>query len=250
MIWNAGGDDVITTEGYNYYSYQQQLGLGGGQFVDHGLGQAAELLHAPAPAGGSSGGHGDDQDGSKKKAVNRKEIERQRRKQMSTLHSSLISLLPHHSLKGKRSMSDHMGEAVNYIKHLESNIGELSSKRDKLKRSSSSSAVDQQHSTNTTTDQQLAAGGSRRRNGSGSSVTVRPHSAGVEVVTSSDKGGGFELSRVVEAVIQEGFDVTSCVSTQRQARFYNTMQCQASAANSYIDLTALERKLNHVLSYQ
>ncbi|CAI0404048.1 unnamed protein product [Linum tenue] len=139
---------------------------------------------------------------------------------MSTLHSSLISLLPHHSLKGKRSMSDHMGEAVNYIKHLESNIGELSSKRDKLKRSSSSSAVDQQqHSTNTT-------GGSRRRNGSGSSVTVRPHSAGVEVVTSSDKGGGFELSRVVEAVIQEGFDVTSCVSTQRQARFYNTMQCQ------------------------
>ncbi|CAI0404047.1 unnamed protein product [Linum tenue] len=213
MIWNAGGDDVITAEGYNYYSYHHhQLEQGGGQFVDHGLGQAAELLHAPAlAAGGSSGGHGDDQDGSKKK-VNRKEIERQRRKQMSTLHSSLISLLPHHSLKGKRSMSDHMGEAVNYIKHLESNIGELSSKRDKLKRSSSSSAVDQQqHSTNTT-DQH--------------SVTVRPHSAGVEVVTSSDKGGGFELSRVVEAVIQEGFDVTSCVSTQRQARFYNTMQCQ------------------------
>ncbi|KAG5600491.1 hypothetical protein H5410_031861 [Solanum commersonii] len=60
----------------------------------------------------------------KLKKIMHRDLERQRRQGMSALHSSLTSLLSIHFVKGKRSVSDHMHEAVKYIKELQEDMNE------------------------------------------------------------------------------------------------------------------------------
>ncbi|KAG6746413.1 hypothetical protein POTOM_050953 [Populus tomentosa] len=168
------------------------------------------------------------------KKVARKEIERQRRQQMSTLHASLRNLLPLDSIKGKLSISDHMSVAVKYIKHLKSNIQDLSVKRDKLKNLSSSSTFEQGTEIS---DHNLL-----------DSVTVRHYLDGLEIVLTRGPGEeGILLSRVLEAVLEEGFDVVGCTSTHKGQRHYTTIQCQASNLNC-IDADRMKRKLIDVIS--
>ncbi|XP_057995993.1 transcription factor bHLH120-like isoform X1 [Hevea brasiliensis] len=171
------------------------------------------------------------------KKIIRKEIERQRRQQMSTLHGSLRSLLPLESLKGKRSMSDHLNAAAKYIKNLQNNVQELSVKRDMLKNlSDSSTSLDDQGTEI-----------SSQNNFMNTIVTVRSHVGGVEIGVSCGSGeNSFPLSRVLEAVVEEGFDVVSCISTKRDGRLYSTIQCQASHLTC-IDVAELQQKLNDVI---
>ncbi|PSS04113.1 Transcription factor bHLH120 like [Actinidia chinensis var. chinensis] len=70
----------------------------------------------------------------KRKKMIHRDIERQRRREMAVLHISLKSMLPPEYIKGKRSMSDHVHETVNYIRDLQKRVEELSEKRDGLKR--------------------------------------------------------------------------------------------------------------------
>ncbi|KAK2458177.1 transcription factor bHLH118 [Trifolium repens] len=76
------------------------------------------------------------------KKIIRREVEKQRRMQMSILCSSLRSSLPLELIKGKRSVSDHIGEAANYVQFLKQNINELETRRDKLKEMASLSMVE------------------------------------------------------------------------------------------------------------
>lgn len=118
-------------------------------------------------------------------------------------------------LQGKRSMSDHMNEAAKYIEQLKSNIQELSIKRDKLKTLSNSSTSLEQ-GTDQNSDNSLP-----------DFVTVRPYLGGVEIVVSRrSEEDGFLLSRVLRALVEEGFDVVCCISTKNDERHYNTIQCQ------------------------
>ncbi|CAN1265108.1 Transcription factor bHLH36 [Linum perenne] len=192
---------------------------------------------ADNPGGGDGGGNED-------KKKNRKEIERQRRHQMSNLHSTLLSLLPHSSHKGKKSKSDQMGEAANYIRHLKSNVQQLTNRRDNLLKGRALSS----------NPSSTSSSGTSSGHNTTSSVAVRQRFEGVEVVLSSGKKRQNDvvvLSRVMEAVVEEGFDVTSCVATQIDGCFYITMQlCQASASTTNIDLSGLKQKLNDVTSYQ
>ncbi|KAI9073037.1 hypothetical protein K1719_045016 [Acacia pycnantha] len=75
------------------------------------------------------------------KNIIRRETERKRRQQMTTLCESLRSLLPFELIKGKRSASDHIGEAASYIKDLEEKNQELQLMRDKLKQEANQMAL-------------------------------------------------------------------------------------------------------------
>ncbi|KAG7591426.1 Myc-type basic helix-loop-helix (bHLH) domain [Arabidopsis thaliana x Arabidopsis arenosa] len=63
---------------------------------------------------------GDDEP--KNKRAKHKELERQRRQEITSLFKNLRYLLPSQYTKGKRSASDHVLEAVNYIKDLQKKI--------------------------------------------------------------------------------------------------------------------------------
>lgn len=120
------------------------------------------------------------------------------------------------------------------IKHLKSNIQDLSVKRDKLKNLSSSSTFE--HGTEISDHNLL------------DSVTVRHYLDGLEIVLTRGPGEeGILLSRVLEAVLEEGFDVVGCTSTQKGQRHYTTIQCQASNLNC-IDADRLKGKLIDVIS--
>ncbi|KAJ4829747.1 hypothetical protein Tsubulata_043742 [Turnera subulata] len=153
-----------------------------------------------------------------KKSI-RKESERQRRKEMSSLHSTLRSLLPVELIKGKRSISDVTDAAVNHIKYLKDHVKELSIRRDKLRMLSNSSAYEEKN--------QISS------NSLMNYVTVSPYLGGVEInISRIPRKEVLLMSKVVAALLEEGFDVVSCVTTQRDGRSFNTIQCQVNIYNS------------------
>ncbi|KAI9073022.1 hypothetical protein K1719_016911 [Acacia pycnantha] len=138
------------------------------------------------------------------KKIFRRETERKRRQQMTTLCESLRCLLPFERIKGKRSASDHLGEAASYIKYLEEKNQELQIKRDKLKQEASQSLFGED--------------------------------SGLEE-------NSFPLSLLLEILTQEGCNVVSCVSTQVNGRLYHSIKAEVNNLES-LDIAGLEQKLN------
>uniref|UniRef100_A0A803M0N0 BHLH domain-containing protein n=1 Tax=Chenopodium quinoa TaxID=63459 RepID=A0A803M0N0_CHEQI len=116
--------------------------------------------------------------------------------------------------QGKRSTSEHIGEAVNYIQHLKKNVKELEERRDQLKQS-----VEQQESTSSTSE----LGGS-----SNSSVTIRQSVVGfeVEISVGCEDEDRFSLSSAIQVIFDEGLEVVSCTSTKFNDRLIHHLQCQ------------------------
>ncbi|KAK7330664.1 hypothetical protein VNO77_24862 [Canavalia gladiata] len=172
----------------------------------------------------------------KKRKIMHRDIERQRRQEMATLHASLRSLLPVEYLKGTRSMSDHMHQALNYIKHLESNIEELSNKRDGLQKSCNRSSYHTKTMDNSLHSDKQGV------------VTVRSSWIGVEVVINTAIEDGIPLSRVLQALIREGLKIIDCNSTKVKGRLLHTIESEVSNGGRRIDQSELQRKLTSLIS--
>lgn len=158
-----------------------------------------------------------------------KEIERKRRQEMTILHSSLRSLLPLEYIRGKRSVSDHIHESVNYIKAQEKNIKELSIKRDKLQKMSNSNVA------STSTENSI------------NNVTISPWFGGFEILITSVVGEDvFPLARVLQVVLEEGFNVTNYVSMQARGKLFVTIKLEADNSTS-IDQSCLQQKLDDAI---
>ncbi|WJX14618.1 hypothetical protein P8452_04853 [Trifolium repens] len=154
--------------------------------------------------------------------------------QMSILCSSLRSSLPLELIKGKRSVSDHIGEAANYVQFLKQNINELETKRDKLKEMASLSMVE--------TGKELSSDPSRLVK----CVKINLIQGGVEIVICS----GFEdfssrLSDLMKIILEEGC-VVHCVTNQVNGKIFHTIKSDVKDLTC-LNLARLQYKLDHAI---
>ncbi|PHT53050.1 hypothetical protein CQW23_07512 [Capsicum baccatum] len=161
-----------------------------------------------------------------------RDIERQRRQEMSALYSSLRSLLPLQYIKGKRSVSDHMHEAVNYIKEMQANIKELENRKDLLVKSSPLPNSIRRETENGSTNSFIDC-----------TVTVSPCHCGIQISLSVDcKGKCFPLSKLLRELLKQGLNVVNCVSANANQRSLYTIQTEACDMNN-VDHLALQQKV-------
>ncbi|KVI10057.1 transcription factor bHLH118-like [Cynara cardunculus var. scolymus] len=182
-------------------------------------------------------GVGDSKDEHTQKKLVHREIERQRRQEMAKLYASLRGLLPLEFIKGKRSTSDHMHQAVNYIKHMQENIKVLSGKRDRLKKFAETTAGGGGSGTNT--NESLM-------NLVPNTVSISSCNDGIEIlINSCSIEDGFPLSRVLKAIASEGLNVISCISTKVNERVFHSLQSEVNDPLS-TDLSMLQQRLTAV----
>ncbi|KAG8381424.1 hypothetical protein BUALT_Bualt06G0120600 [Buddleja alternifolia] len=167
------------------------------------------------------------------KRIIHRDLERQRRQEMAQLHASLRSLLPLDHIKGKRSVCDHMREAVNYIKHKQNHIEKLKNRRDELKKLSNVSATE------------IGSNGSDNLP-CNSSVMVNLDRNGVEILISSTINN-LKLSRVFKELIQRQINVFSCVSSKTNEGFLHKIEAEAVDLTS-LDPSLLQERLIHLIN--
>ncbi|KAG6579462.1 Transcription factor basic helix-loop-helix 120, partial [Cucurbita argyrosperma subsp. sororia] len=174
----------------------------------------------------------------KRKKILHRDVERQRRQEMSSLYSSLRSLLPLEYLKGKRSISDHMHETVKYIQYMQRRIRQLSDKRDELKNlSGENMAVGMVETLN-----------SSRRD----SVVVRSKNGlGIQVVLDTTSQHRLPVSNILRVLAVEGLEILSCITTKVNERYLHKIECQVENDGFYpsIDVCELQHKLTNLLEY-
>ncbi|XP_022156904.1 transcription factor bHLH118-like [Momordica charantia] len=168
----------------------------------------------------------------KKRKIIHRDVERQRRQEMSTLYATLRSLLPFEYLKGKRSICDHMHETVKYIRHMQRQVQELSDKREELKKLSGEDS-------DAGTAETLSA--SKR-----DSVAVRPRGEGVQVVLDTGTQHRLPVSNILEALLAVGLEIVGCISTKINDRFLHTIEAVPDGSLRNIDVSELHHKLTNL----
>ncbi|XP_048326788.1 transcription factor bHLH126 [Ziziphus jujuba] len=166
------------------------------------------------------------------KKMMRRDNERQRRQQMALLNASLRSQLPLESIKGKRSVADHINEAVNHINNMKNKIEQLTVEKDKIESSLNISTNSPKSETSSDNKQS-------------NSVVIRPCWGGMEIVISGGLSGeDLPLSSVLEVlVLEEGLNVVRCASTKANGRLIHTIQAEVDDINR-VDLSELQQKLS------
>lgn len=186
----------------------------------------------------------------KKKVIHR-EVERQRRQEMSNLYTSLRSLLPMEYVMGKRSVSDHISEATRYIKDLEKNVKDLGEKRDKLKDSISSleNQLINRDNIGCSSSSSTTSTTSRSSSSSTSDYNVSIHifSKTVQIEIMAGVEDSYPLSKAVKVLSQEGLDVVSCVSNKVNQGLIHIIYCEVNDVMS-VDSRYLQEQLMSVSS--
>nr|GME10974.1 transcription factor bHLH118-like [Ipomoea batatas]GME17270.1 transcription factor bHLH118-like [Ipomoea batatas] len=171
-------------------------------------------------AAGNGGVGGDDSD--KQRKLAHREIERRRRQEMATLYASLRNELPLEYLRGKRSISDHVREAVRYIEQKQKSIRELEAKRDKLKRdvAASDDVISDPNKVRIST----------RSEDTSPSIMVKIQSSREGVVEILINCGpsklGFGVSSVLELLHEEGLDAVSCFCCRVEGNLLYSIQAE------------------------
>ncbi|ESQ54763.1 hypothetical protein EUTSA_v10026341mg [Eutrema salsugineum] len=139
-----------------------------------------------------------------------REVEKQRRQEMASLYASLRSLLPLEFIQGKRSTSDQLNEAVNYIKYLQTNIKDMSSKRNNLMLLPGRS---------------FGSSNGGDRNEISNQAVIRPCLVGLEIVFSVIQT---PLSRVLQLFREHGLCVLSSISSTVNDRLIYTVHAEVN----------------------
>ncbi|XP_010448440.1 PREDICTED: transcription factor bHLH118 [Camelina sativa] len=150
-----------------------------------------------------------------------KEVEKQRRLEMASLYASLRSRLPLEFIQGKRSTSDQVNGAVNYIEYLQRNIKDMSSKRDDLILLYGRS---------------IGSSNEQSWNEISNHVVIRPCLVGVEIVFSILQT---PFSSVLKVLRERGLCVLGCISSNVNDRLIHTLQAEVNDM-ALIDLADLK----------
>ncbi|XP_009605333.1 transcription factor bHLH118-like [Nicotiana tabacum] len=175
------------------------------------------------------------------KKVVRRDVERQRRRDMARLYQRLRLLIPSKYLMGKRSISDHLEEIVDYIKDMRKDIEELESKRERLKEMRNICSSDH-------ISHLAAPASSLKSDENQDRIRVKKCKEGVEISVISNLGEGLTLSKVLRVLMEEGLLVISCVSSKINQRSLHIIQSEVNSRGD-IDLVGLQFKLMS-LSYK
>ncbi|XP_056850447.1 transcription factor bHLH125 [Raphanus sativus] len=196
--------------------------------------------------GESEANKGDDDRESKK--MKHRDIERQRRLEVSSLFKSLRSLLPLQYIQGKRSSADHVFQAVNYIKDLENKIKELNEKKNRLNKSILGTVTAHPTTEECTSSVSSSLSTSSRRCSCADdkhiTVIIMPCFHGMEIIISCClERNQFRLSSVLQILAQEErLSVVSCLSTRLQQRFIHTIVSQVGNGTE-INISELKDKI-------
>ncbi|KAL9225268.1 hypothetical protein vseg_001214 [Gypsophila vaccaria] len=162
-----------------------------------------------------------DVDEAQQRKMIHREIERQRRQEMSDLCASLRSTLPFEYIKGKRATSDHLAGAVNYIKDLEKNVKELGNKRDQLRASI--------ESTSSKHEEGGVGGSSNYPTPCPGTVVMLPRLGGLDIeINVGYENQGFSLSVALHVILDEGLGIASYTSTKVDDRFVHNIVCEVN----------------------